>query len=578
MSRSKKTIQMVSNELNDDQQTFSEKLFTAFMETYNLLSPIACSIHSYGRSWEKIRDDLRKQKQFLKDITNHVAKVTGVTFPDGMLPSWLWTMALHSAVTNRKSMDEEIFRRIRDELSTEYEMTTHEAAVVMYIAKSPRLFKKILTKRRFEVPKEFSNEEINKHLKDCDPKRLHKLIAHAARRYRHYLKPVHTNKNTWMKIDKNGYGIQNKNGKTFILMHSLGSQKKFKVELKGIFYTSKKDKIRGNLIVVYDRDKKRLVFQRMVEVRNRPNKAEANVGMDAGMNALLSTSHNMTSSSLKEQKIEKKEKMLEEKNSRAAGTIDRTTFKQFSYSASDFLSERGVQRNRIRDRRKNALQEADQIQFLLKDPKSEYSEEKKKKLEDRMYALRRKAKRIEENNTKTNKRFRNQSRKIKEHLKTIANEEIALVLKADSDIGYIIMENLDIRGQASTWSKLNRRLSNWIYGILQERVEYKAGLKSIETSYVNQAYSSQYCHTCGSKIQRDKSHYENAICQVHGQLNADINAAHNLVWMYENHPEVTKWTPRETIKQLYEERSDCYGKAVYSLITSLKKLSGSKAA
>ena len=74
MSRSKKTIQMVSNELNDDQQTFSEKLFTAFMETYNLLSPIACSIHSYGRSWEKIRDDLRKQKQFLKDITNQVAK------------------------------------------------------------------------------------------------------------------------------------------------------------------------------------------------------------------------------------------------------------------------------------------------------------------------------------------------------------------------------------------------------------------------------------------------------------------------------------------------------------------------
>ncbi len=71
---------------------------------------------------------------------------------------------------------------------------------------------------------------------------------------------------------------------------------------------------------------------------------------------------------------------------------------------------------------------------------------------------------------------------------------------------------------------------------------------------------------------------ENAICQVHGQFNADINAAHNLVWMYENHPKVTKWTPRKTIKQLYEERGDCYGKAVYSLIASLKKLSGSKAA
>ncbi|WP_323090852.1 hypothetical protein [Allobaculum sp. JKK-2023] len=63
MSKSKKTIQMVSIKLNDDQQMFAENLFTAYMETYNLLSPIACSINSHGRSAEKIRDDLRKQKQ-----------------------------------------------------------------------------------------------------------------------------------------------------------------------------------------------------------------------------------------------------------------------------------------------------------------------------------------------------------------------------------------------------------------------------------------------------------------------------------------------------------------------------------
>ncbi len=68
------------NQLNDDQQMFAENLFTAYMETYNLLSPIACSINSYGRSAEKIRDDLRKQKQVLKDITTHVAKVTGSLF------------------------------------------------------------------------------------------------------------------------------------------------------------------------------------------------------------------------------------------------------------------------------------------------------------------------------------------------------------------------------------------------------------------------------------------------------------------------------------------------------------------
>lgn len=87
---------------------------------------------------------------------------------------------------------------------------------------------------------------------------------------------------------------------------------------------------------------------------------------------------------------------------------------------------------------------------MLNDPQSKCSEDEKKKLEDQIYALRRKAKRIEENNRRGNKRFRRQSQRIQDHLKTITNEEIALVLKADSDIGHIIMENLDIKGQAST--------------------------------------------------------------------------------------------------------------------------------
>ncbi|WP_323088072.1 hypothetical protein [Allobaculum sp. JKK-2023] len=89
-----------------------------------------------------------------------------------------------------------------------------------------------------------------------------------------------------------------------------------------------------------------------------------------GITSLLSTSHDMASASLKEEKLAKKEKELKEKKSKAAQTLDHTTFKQFSYSASDFLSQRGIQRNRIRDRRKNALKEADQIQFLLNDPQS----------------------------------------------------------------------------------------------------------------------------------------------------------------------------------------------------------------
>ncbi len=238
----------------------------------------------------------------------------------------------------------------------------------------------------------------------------------------------------------------------------------------------------------------------------------------------------------------------------------------------------------MRDRRKNLLKQADQEKFASKKP--DLSPQEKKVCEERTYSLLRKAERIRKNNTRGRKSFARQSRKIQAHLEGLINEEIALVLKTDQNIGHIVMEDLDIRGAGSKYKRMNRLLSEWMYGVLQERIEYKAGLKEIGVSYVNQAYSSQYCHICGAKVTRDKSAHEKAFClsyvnqayssqychicgakvtrdksahekafcPVHKEMNADINAASNLVWIYENHPEITKWTPRESIKKLYEER------------------------
>lgn len=543
---------MVSVRLDKNQSRQADNLFLAWRETYNLLAPFGCSIELMGKSWKKCRDQIRAEKrQLLKDTTNHVAKLTGISFPKGMLPSWLWTCAMQSIITNRKSMEEEIIRRIKDELYTKYKMNAQEASVVFYVVKTPSLFKPIIRNHRFE-PLEISNKDIAGRLKKCDPVRIHRLLTHAARRYRQYHKPVHTNKGSWMRIDKNGYTIRHEENTTIIQLMGLGKQEPFEVKLRGIFYTSKKEKTRGNLTVLYDREKNRLVFQRLVEVRNHPSKSEKNVGVDAGITSLLSTSNNILSAELKKKKTEDKKQALRKNKSKAAETLDQRTYKECFYPASDFLSARGVQRNRMRDRRKNLLKQADQEKFASKKP--DLSPQEKKACEERTYSLLRKAERIRKNNTRGRKSFARQSRKIQAHLECLINEEIALVLKTDQNIGHIVMEDLDIRGAASKYKRMNRLLSEWMYGVLQERIEYKAGLKEIGVSYVNQAYSSQYCHICGAKVTRDKSAHEKAFCPVHKEMNADINAASNLVWIYENHPEITKWTPRESIKKLYEER------------------------
>ncbi len=128
-----------------------------------------------------------------------------------------------------------------------------------------------------------------------------------------------------MKIDKNGYTIRHEENTTIIQLMGLGSQEPFEVKLRGIFYTSKKEKTRGNLTVLYDREKNRLVFQRLVEVRNHPSKSKKNVGVDAGITSLLSTSNNILSAELKKKKTEDKKQALLKNKGKAAETLDQRT-------------------------------------------------------------------------------------------------------------------------------------------------------------------------------------------------------------------------------------------------------------
>jgi len=94
--------------------------------------------------------------------------------------------------------------------------------------------------------------------------------------------------------------------------------------------------------------------------------------------------------------------------------------------------------------------------------------------------------------------------------------------------GTLRLERLThIRKRTKIWSKhFNRMMAGWSFQELQQFVEYKATRAGIKVEYIDPAYTSQTCATCGALGKRKQDLFT---CTTCGNVaHADINAARNM--------------------------------------------------
>ena len=144
-----------------------------------------------------------------------------------------------------------------------------------------------------------------------------------------------------------------------------------------------------------------------------------------------------------------------------------------------------------------------------------------------------------------------QSERFKGKLKTYVNSEINRFM-LESKPKEVVKEDLSFvsKGKSLRGAKYNRKMTQWVKGYIDERLEYKLKYNGISILDVNAAYTSQVCSICGSFGKRNNTTF---ICRNCGKMDANINASKNILSRkYDD--EISKYTKYKEVKKILENR------------------------
>jgi IS605 OrfB family transposase len=146
---------------------------------------------------------------------------------------------------------------------------------------------------------------------------------------------------------------------------------------------------------------------------------------------------------------------------------------------------------------------------------------------DRYMALR---KRLQGNGSQSaRQRLARVSGRETRHVRAVNHQVSAQIVREalESGLTTIVLENLtNIRERIRAGKRMRTRLHRWAWRQLQEFVAYKAAGVGISVRYVNPAYTSQTCSSCGALGVRVKHRFSCSACGIFAH--SDRNAARNL--------------------------------------------------
>ena len=116
--------------------------------------------------------------------------------------------------------------------------------------------------------------------------------------------------------------------------------------------------------------------------------------------------------------------------------------------------------------------------------------------------------------------------------------DLALDFMGEGEVTVVFEKLKGLKGRKGKGKSLNRKLSHWMRGSIQERMEYLSLENGYGMDFVCPRYTSKRCSVCGSEGERFSPNGSKALfrCSVCGYtVNADVNAVFNHHFLYLSH-------------------------------------------
>lgn len=436
-----------------------------------------------------------------------------------------WVMALFDACTNIDSAWSSLAEKIKERLRDNADLSKDERMLCCYTVSARPYWQAVLLEKPFPGKVTAKFKEL---LGKVDPGRLHYLRSMLRRVTRSLKAKIpRTRKRRSMALDQEMYSIteDRKKGVYYLEFVSQERGRRFKVQLRGAYTWKKK----GNIRLVLDRDTRTATVHKLIQAKCRPAAAKGPTakGIDKGYHTLLSCSDD------REYGI-------------GVGPL--------MTAEAQRLDKRNTARNPYIQKKKGLDALSAEIRSSGDVPQAERDKW--------AAAIEKEAAHLEKHNL-GNKKYNRQRRRGMGPIISVTNHSIYTMVRISRPT-LAVKEKLSLiprgpgkkgrKGQAKRRGKdFNRRMSNWISGFLDKRIEYIMAFYRGKTEDVNAAYTSQYCPCCGARITRKGKHSEVSVCPSCGEGNANTGAAKVILSRYRD-PEITLYTPYREVGRIMDRR------------------------
>lgn len=549
-----KTVRAYTVKLNDDELKELDELFTAYGKCRDFLYSQLCGINHMTdvANWYGPRDkicehdgEIKKARKAVKDWKKAYKKnkAQGLKSPDSRtvrlskqkllseqfgIQGRHVTEAVKDVCMNLNSMWSNLGLKLKRIVQANDALANAERQYLNYVFTSPYYWQLILQRRENEAQ---PNEEMSQYpalRAALSEEKLRHCFAYIRRLTRKHKPHPHSTAARCMLYDEVMWQVVEEDGSSYLEIMTAKCRKKKQFKLTGPYCYANKKK-RGDIQLIFNRDKKRLEVHRAIKaVAHNIRKPQKQLGMDKGLATLISCS---------------------------SGQEYGADFSKLVSAEVERINDRNTNRNEYIQLAKELRKEKSALQEKLA---KDYSAKTKKRIKHRIGSLERQISRLEEHHLGS-KLYHHQHERKQRNMERVMNTSIRQMLVAEGpDI--LVKEDLTFTKEklpkASNCyeAKVRRKLSSWTKGRLDKRIEYLCGSLGIQTIDVNPAYTSQFCPRCGAHFsERKGAHHETAVCQNCGEMNANTAAAVNILQRADD-KEITKYMPYKNVKFILEDR------------------------